>query len=43
MLKNQPDFREIRGKMGKNVEKRGHSQTYLDKMGLAVKKYHETF
>lgn len=25
------------GNPGKNGEKRGHSQTYLDKMGLAVK------
>lgn len=30
MLKIQPDFREIRGKMGKNVDIAGHTWTRWD-------------
>ena len=39
MLKIQPDFREIRGKMGKNVD----IADILGQDGISCKNYHETF
>ena len=36
-LGNVKNSARFSGNPGKNGEKRGHSRTYLDKMGLAVK------